>query len=35
MGKFDPDTLKDVTDFARLTFPRKIIENTNDCEVVS
>lgn len=28
-GKFDPDTLKDVTDFARLTFPGKIVEDTN------
>lgn len=28
-GKFDPDTLKDVTDFVRLTFPGKIVEDTN------
>lgn len=28
-GKFDPDTLSNVTDFARLTFPGKIIEDTN------
>ena len=24
-GKFDPETLKDVTDFARLTFPGEIV----------
>ncbi len=29
MGKFNPETLKDVTDFARLTFPGKIEEDTN------
>lgn len=28
-GKFDPDTLSKVTDFARLTFPGKIEEDTN------
>ncbi len=28
-GKFDPDTLDNVTDFARLTFPGKIIEDKN------
>ncbi len=28
-GKFDPNTLNDVTDFARLTFPGKIVEDTN------
>lgn len=29
IGKFNPETLKDVTDFARLTFPGKIEEDTN------
>ncbi len=29
MGKFNPEILKDVTDFARLTFPGKIEEDTN------
>lgn len=29
MGKFNPETLKDVTDFGRLTFPGKIEEDTN------
>ncbi len=29
LGKFNPDTLEDVTDFAKLTFPGKIIEDTN------
>lgn len=29
MGKFNPETLKDVTDFARLTFPGKIEEDTD------
>ena len=28
-GKFNPEQLKDVTDFARLTFPGKIEEDTN------
>ena len=28
-GKFDPETLKDVTDFSRLTFPGEIVEDTN------
>ena len=28
-GKFDQDTLKNVTDFARLTFPGRIVEDTN------
>lgn len=28
-GKFDPDTLSNVTDLARLTFPGKIVEDTN------
>ena len=29
MGKFNPEMLKDVTDFAHLTFPGKIEEDTN------
>ncbi len=29
MGKFSPEILKDVTDFARLTFPGTIEEDTN------
>lgn len=29
MGKFNPEILKDITDFARLTFPGKIEEDTN------
>lgn len=29
MGKFNPEILKDVTDFARLTFKGKIEEDTN------
>ena len=29
MGKFNPEILKDVTDFARLTFILKIEEDTN------
>lgn len=28
-GKFDPETLRNVTDFARLTFPGEIVEDTN------
>jgi len=28
-GKFDPDTISNITDFARLTFPGKIEEDTN------
>ena len=28
-GKFDPATLDNVTDFARLTFPGEIVEDTN------
>lgn len=28
-GRFDPDTLKNVTDFAKLTFPGEITEDTN------
>lgn len=28
-GKFDPDTLSNVTDFARITFPGEIVEDTN------
>lgn len=28
-GRFNPEQLKDVTDFARLTFPGKIEEDTN------
>lgn len=28
-GKFDPDTLNNVTDFAKLTFPGRIVEDTN------
>lgn len=28
-GKFDPGTLSEITDFARLTFPGKIVEDTN------
>lgn len=29
MGKFNPEVLKDITDFARLTFPGKIVEDTS------
>lgn len=28
-GKFDPTTLSEITDFARLTFPGEIVEDTN------
>lgn len=28
-GKFNPDTLKDVTDYTRLTFPGTIVEDTD------
>lgn len=28
-GKFNPATINDITDFAKLTFPGKIIEDTN------
>lgn len=28
-GKFDPDTLKNVTDYAKLTFPGEIVEDSN------
>ena len=28
-GKFDPDTLKNVTDYAKLTFQGEIVEDSN------